>query len=125
VTRSTIVTSVVKMKLNTWCKSDLIAGEISRLAEGLARVSVETSRFLNFWAASSLDEWESIPKEQRKPIPKLDQKFLYRAHTRGWEARCELRCPYRAGWSPYVFLYEIEYGVRPFRFTREFQMRRQ
>ena len=81
--RSTIVTSVVKMKLNTWCKSDLIAGEISRLAEGLTRVSVETSRFLNLWVASSLDEWESIPEEHRmgEPIPKIDQTFLYRAHT--------------------------------------------
>lgn len=71
--RHVIETKVVKMKLNTFCRSKAIAKELDGCSQGITRVFVEASRFLNMYVLHKLDDLSDFPK--------MDQTFVYRAFS--------------------------------------------
>ena len=71
--RATIDISVSKMKLNSFCSSQLLIQEIERCTLGVTQVAIEASRLINLHILCLI--------ASKKPIPKLDQTYFYRAFT--------------------------------------------
>ena len=64
---------VVKMTLNKFCGNVRLRQEIERSVQGITRVAVEASRFLNFFVLYNI--------ETNTEIPEMDQSFFYWAFT--------------------------------------------
>jgi len=67
------LTRVVKMRLSTWCTSSVLSDEFDTAAHVVTRVTVEASRFANYYVLRTLDAGEQLPK--------MDQTFFYRIFT--------------------------------------------
>ena len=71
--RSTIDISVIKMKLNSVCRSPILTQEIERCVQGVTRAAIEASRLINMHMLHLLST--------NTPVPELDQTYFYAAFT--------------------------------------------
>jgi hypothetical protein len=71
--RKTIDEKTVKMKLATICCNAELMKEINIVVEGVTRICVEASRFLNLYVLMKMEHGDSVPE--------MDQTFFYRAFT--------------------------------------------